>query len=292
MKPEKSPSASAQLTEAGGTSKRHQLPDEITDIELNSKVVTTELSVDAIKLDSDLQCRTAVYHETVKQYSDRLKEGDQFPPLVVFKINDEYLLVDGWHRYEAATNSGYTKLSVQVHQGTREDALRYALKANGSHGLPLTNEDKRRSVELALKMFPGESSRVIADICKVSHVFVGKIRPQLETVTSSATRVGRDGKNRKLPVNRRSKSPPQPAPSSPEPPGATRSIQAKKESDEFQGTLTASASPAEPSVRDYSFWDEWCALEEYLKAMIKKMPERRYRDNLVCHFFAFMKSQD
>ena len=61
-----------------------------------------------------------------------------------------------------------------------------------------TNADKRRAVEIALKEFPKLSSREIAKVCAVSDEFVNKVRPEeLRTVSSSQTRIGADGKERK-----------------------------------------------------------------------------------------------
>ena len=69
-----------------------------------------------------------------------------------------------------------------------------------------SSPDKRRSVELALAEWPKLSDRELARICAVDHAFVGKVRGELVTVTSStgeapqlpATRIGADGNRHTL----------------------------------------------------------------------------------------------
>ena len=162
-----------------------------------SPIRNMELS--RIKVDSRLQCRANLNQATVDYYAERMKAGDKFPPLEAFEIDTELLIADGGHRHLAAVKAGLIEFPVRIHRGTLEDALRYALRANANHGLHRSNRDKRHAVEVALREFDSESDHAIAEMCKVSHVLVGKIRRQLVTVTSSGPRVGRDGKTRKLP---------------------------------------------------------------------------------------------
>lgn len=51
---------------------------------------------------------------------------DQMPPVVVFEIGDGLLLVDGYHRVEAARRLGRTVVRAEVRQESLEDALRFA----------------------------------------------------------------------------------------------------------------------------------------------------------------------
>jgi hypothetical protein len=52
---------------------------------------------------------------------------DQLPPVVVFETDDGLLLVDGYHRVEAARRLGRTAVRAQVRQGSHGDALRFAV---------------------------------------------------------------------------------------------------------------------------------------------------------------------
>jgi hypothetical protein len=59
-----------------------------------------------------------------------------------------------------------------------EDAQDLALRANNEHGLPRTNEDKRKAVETALsyERHAKKSDREIGRVCDVSHTLVGAVR--------------------------------------------------------------------------------------------------------------------
>jgi hypothetical protein len=46
---------------------------------------------------------------------------------------------------------GLAKISADVREGSRRDAILYAVGANASHGLKRTNRDKRNAVRVLLK---------------------------------------------------------------------------------------------------------------------------------------------
>jgi ParB-like chromosome segregation protein Spo0J len=52
---------------------------------------------------------------------------DQLPPVVVFELGDGFLLVDGYHRVEAARRLGRPFVRAQVRRGSGADALRFAV---------------------------------------------------------------------------------------------------------------------------------------------------------------------
>lgn len=148
------------------------------------------------------QIRAKIDAEAVSDYADAMTDGVKFPPVVVFHDGSEYILADGFHRVMAASRNGFKDILAEIHKGTKADALKYALGANAAHGIKRTNADKRRSVELALAEWPKLSDRQIAEICAVSNNFVSEQRKsQLSSDDSSEpqTRIGRDGKERKMP---------------------------------------------------------------------------------------------
>jgi hypothetical protein len=89
-----------------------------------------------------------------------------------------YWLTDGFHRYHAFKLLGIKEIEVKYKPGTLQDAQIEALKANSKHGKPLSNEDKRNKVEMALKIegFDKKSNYEIAKICQVSQPFVAAYR--------------------------------------------------------------------------------------------------------------------
>lgn len=139
--------------------------------------IPTFLDLSVIKADVGIQGRAAINRNTVRDYAQRLEAGDDFPPVVVFRVDGEFWLVDGFHRYYAAQRAKCKKLAVDVRPGTRKDAIRFAIEANTTNGLPRTNADKRHPARLALQEFPGLSDRAIADMVKLSPTFVGGVRP-------------------------------------------------------------------------------------------------------------------
>ena len=157
------------------------------------------VDISTITEDPELQCRADIDEAKVAEYAERIKAGDIFPPVTLFKVGVLILLIDGWHRLLAAKRCGQTKISAKVLIGTRQEAVKHAISANLVHGLPRSNQDKRRAVQVALREFPGDSDYVIAGYAKVSHTHVANVRKELATDASSAQRTGRDGKKRRLP---------------------------------------------------------------------------------------------
>ncbi len=152
-----------------------------------------EMELSALTLDAGLQCRASINKATIAKYAERMRAGDVFPALDAFEIDGACLLADGWQRYGGAQKAGLTKFPVILHQGTRQDAIRFAIQANNAHPLPLNNKDKRRAVEMMVHECADDSDRAIAILVKVSHTFVANVRRQLATVASSDERTGRDG---------------------------------------------------------------------------------------------------
>ena len=87
--------------------------------------------------------RDQLNQEKVVEYQQLL---DDLPPLDVFKIDDSYILVGGFHRLEAHKQSDRELITVVVHQGSEADAKMFACRANSTHGLNLTASERRRAL--------------------------------------------------------------------------------------------------------------------------------------------------
>lgn len=162
-----------------------------------------QIPIADIHTESGTQTRVMINEETVSEYAEAMEGGAEFPPVVVFHDGTDYYMADGFHRIMAASRNGFVDIAADVHKGTKQDALIYALGANVANGLRRNNQDKRRCVEIALKEFPDWSDRKIADICGVNNSFVGIMRKELCTVDSSqqpTKRIGIDGKARSMPT--------------------------------------------------------------------------------------------
>jgi len=166
----------------------------------NGEAKVAKIRLDSIRLDAGTQTRAHIDDSVVGEYAEAMARGDRFPPVVVFQINGEFIMADGFHRVKAARRAKLKHIIAEIRKGSRKDALRFALGANDTHGLRRTNGDKRRAVELALAEFGNQSDHLLAEMCGVSQPFVSNIRDQLITVISSKPRLGKDGKLRALPV--------------------------------------------------------------------------------------------
>jgi hypothetical protein len=190
-------------------------------------MTTKEIPIGEIVIDAGTQIRAAISEETVSTYAAELAEGATFPHPVVFFDGSSYTLADGFHRFFAHKRNGAEKIRCEVWKGTRSDALKYALSANSSHGLPRSSADKRRSVELALAEWPKLSSRELARICAVSDTMVNELRrSNMEQYLEKQgvrcknlapePRIGKDGKTYKTKEKPAASPAPQPEPE-PEP---------------------------------------------------------------------------
>jgi len=140
-----------------------------------------ELDPNLLTLDPDVQPRNKVTQTLVQQYAQDMEAGDVFPPVVVYSDGGVYWVADGFHRVQAAISAGLTTIKVEVHKGGKRDAILYAVGSNSTHGLRRTNKDKRRAVLALLEdeEWSDWTDREIARRCRVSHVFVGKVRAEL-----------------------------------------------------------------------------------------------------------------
>ena len=100
-------------------------------------------------LDLSFQTRYGLMDETVAEYAELMSDGVEFPPVSVYDISGVLSLVDGYHRVAAATQLKRDTIAAVVTPGTRADALRASVIANGKHGHRRTNADKHRALEIA-----------------------------------------------------------------------------------------------------------------------------------------------
>ncbi|MEO0965824.1 MAG: DNA N-6-adenine-methyltransferase [Planctomycetota bacterium] len=155
------------------------------------------LKLGAIETELGVQPRAGLDEATVARYVERSEAGDELPPPVVFDDGERLILAGGFHRVEAYRRRGLEAAECVLRPGTVEDAVWFALSDNRANALPLSNADKRRSIEIALRhpKSAGRSDRAIAEHIGVGHPLVGKVRRQVESdSTCPAERVGRDGK--------------------------------------------------------------------------------------------------
>lgn len=172
------------------------------------------LKITDIRTDGGTQPRATRDCDAVNDYTEAMRDGAKFPPLVVFYDGKNYWLADGFHRRDASFAAGLNEVECDVREGTLEDAQWYSFSANKANGLRRTNEDKQRAVKAALahpraaKM----SDVKIAEHVGVHHDTVREWRQKLHPLADSASRqrTGRDG--RTINVANIEKRNPEPAP--------------------------------------------------------------------------------
>ena len=160
-----------------------------------------KIKLSDIRTDGGTQSRELISETTVQEYTEAHLNGATFPPIEVFDDGVNKWLVDGFHRYFMYMRGGVKEVDAVVHKGTNRDAVLFSLGVNDKHGLQRTNADKRKSVLTALNDIEWQdlSDRKIAEICRVSHAFVGKVKASLKTERPTLKEVTtKDGKTKQM----------------------------------------------------------------------------------------------
>jgi hypothetical protein len=150
--------------------------------------------LDELVLDPNLNLRDRLDDFTVERYAE---SWDRLPPITVYEVDERWLLADGFHRHAAAVMLGKRTIPVEIRAGSFEDALDYVSSVNLFHGLPLSRTERRRAVEVKLRLHHDWSDRRTAEELGVSRELVAKIRKQLiegAQIPNNPGRVGSDGK--------------------------------------------------------------------------------------------------
>jgi transposase-like protein len=128
----------------------------------------------------------------------RLAEVDTpLPPILVDRRSMR--VIDGMHRLTAARLNGAETIEVEFFDGTDADAFLRAVEANVTHGLPLSQADRRAAAERIIVSHPHLSDRAIAQVAGIGAKAVAAIRDRSgKGPAQAAARLGKDGKVRPL----------------------------------------------------------------------------------------------
>jgi hypothetical protein len=140
-----------------------------------------ELKVSDIRIDGGTQIRKKLNKDKVSEYAEQMTDGEMFPPITVFFDGSSYWLASGFHRLFATKLNGKETISAEVKDGTVDDATLFALGDN-KHGLNMTAEDYRRSIEIMLEhpKWKKWSNVQIAKHIGVSAMTVGRVKKERE----------------------------------------------------------------------------------------------------------------
>tara|TARA_R110000868_G_scaffold18467_10_gene81189 strand:- start:5197 stop:6039 length:843 start_codon:yes stop_codon:yes gene_type:complete len=148
-----------------------------------------EIKISDIRIDGGTQIRKELNLDKVNEYAQQMDDGVEFPPITVFFDGSSTWLAEGFHRLSSERQRGSTTIKANVINGTIEDATLFALGSN-KHGLNMSAEDYRRSIEIMLK-HPKWSTWSNAQIAKhigVSAMTVGRVKKEREPLSTKAVK--------------------------------------------------------------------------------------------------------
>jgi ParB-like chromosome segregation protein Spo0J len=129
------------------------------------------------------------------------QSGADLPPIVVNRRTMR--VIDGTHRLRAAALRDESTIEVRYFDGTDEDAFLMAVRANITHGLPLSLAEREAAAARILQSHPEWSDRAIAMVAGLAARTVGEIRRRGGDIAAGPdARIGRDGRTRPLDASR------------------------------------------------------------------------------------------
>ena len=178
----------------------------------NSRIETLDL--DRIVCDPELKVRVEIDETTVDDYYDAMateEDVKKFPEPVVYFDGWRYLLVDGYHRYLAVLRRQYKTITVEVIDGTKDEAILAAVRLNMKHGLRFKEGDWEKIITLVAskEQWRNWSNRKLADELHCSAMTVQRYRPEPSGVTpvTPEKRMGKDGKMYPIKMQKKTSKP-------------------------------------------------------------------------------------
>lgn len=130
--------------------------------------------------------------EHVKLLSE---SGVHLPPIIVHRPTMR--LIDGAHRLQVALSRAQDVIPARFFDGSEADAFVLAVRANVTHGLPLSLGDRKAAALRLILDHPHWSDRMIAGATGISHTTVGAQRRRVIGQNGQLhSRIGKDGKVR------------------------------------------------------------------------------------------------
>jgi FtsZ-binding cell division protein ZapB len=182
-----------------------------------------KLNILNIRIDGDTQARVALDAAKVDEYAQSMKEGEEFPPVVVFFDGSEYWLADGFHRYHAMRQLSKASIDADVHTGTVQNAQIYSFGANSKRGLSISPEDNR-SIIVRMLVHPISCTWTLGEIARhvgVSKMTVSRVKATQGSDETTVKTFTRNGKTIKMDTansktKKKTDSPQEEAPKAPE----------------------------------------------------------------------------
>ena len=117
-----------------------------------------KVKLSEIQFRKDLYPRIEFKQDIVEKYSNAI---EFLPPI---KINQNNILIDGWHRWKAHQLAEKDEIEVEIIQVESEKELKkLAYKWNSNHGLQLSNKEKQNyAIEMIGEMTVKELSELLS----------------------------------------------------------------------------------------------------------------------------------
>ncbi|MEU3337907.1 ParB N-terminal domain-containing protein [Streptomyces sp. NPDC006668] len=123
--------------------------------------------------------------------------AEELPPIIVHRSTMQ--VIDGMHRVRAALINGSTVIRARLIDCDERTAFVLAVKANITHGLPLSPADRKSAAASIIASHPEWSDRIVAAATGLSDKTVAVIRTSATAeLPQSNERLGRDGRVRPL----------------------------------------------------------------------------------------------
>ena len=161
------------------------------------------ININTINIAKSYQSREEIDQEMVDIFAEDMLHGDKFPPVLIYVVNGEKLIADGFHRYFAHKKNNKTSIEVDERASDLDSYILKCTSANNNHGKRPTDKDKIKSLEriLLLDEVTLWQDKDIARHIGVSVSFVYKHRekkPEAITYVRDGKKVTRNRQVKKL----------------------------------------------------------------------------------------------
>ena len=162
------------------------------------------ININTINIAKSYQSREEIDQTMVEEFAEDMLHGDKFPPVLIYVVNGEKLIADGFHRYFAHKKNNKTSIEVDERVSDMDSYVLKCTSVNNIHGKRPTTQDKIRSLHRMLKIDEVSTLWLDKDIARhlnVSISFVYKHRdnkPEAIKYERGGQKITRPTKNIKL----------------------------------------------------------------------------------------------
>lgn len=115
--------------------------------------------------------------DTVVRYGVAMESGSKFPPIVVYRKGEKYIVLDGNHRVGAADLAKVEVLDAYVVKNPSEGQITaYTYEANVRHGLPTSTDDR---MQQAIHLVTSEQMTAV-DAAKSLNLPLNALRARID----------------------------------------------------------------------------------------------------------------